>query len=181
MPREVMRPADPRSAGNSLTFFQGLLQLGKIDWSWITALGQQNVLFVSGNPEESRLIAAGERPLAPSVSTLNTLTAKQQGQSVDFFTVREGTVVAERPSFILHGAPHPNAAKLLMEVLTSAEGQQALAGAGMFWPTNSACGPVNGLPALATLNPLRVDLAAISTPAETQAFLSHFDLAFGRS
>jgi iron(III) transport system substrate-binding protein len=173
--------ADPATAGNSLTFFLGMLQLGKIDWAWFDQLGKQNVLFVSGNPESARMVASGERPLAPIVSTLNSLTSKQDGQAIDFFTLPEGTVVAERPSGIMSNAPNPNAARLLLEVLTSAEGQQALAGAGMFWPTNTACPPINGLPVLADLNPVRVNLAAVSDAARTQAFLARFDQAFGRS
>ena len=172
---------DPRTSGNTLTFFQGFLQCGAIDWAWIDALGKQDVLFVTGNPEAARMIAAGERPLSPVVSTLNSLTAKQKGQAINYFTLREGTVVAERPSGVMAGARHPNAARLLMEVLTSAEGQQAIAGAGLFWPTNSACPSVDGLPVLADFKPIHVDLASISSADKTAAFLARFDQAFGRS
>jgi iron(III) transport system substrate-binding protein len=172
--------AHPATAGNSRTFFLGLLQTGKIDWAWIEKLGKQDVLFVKGNPEAARIIAAGERPLSPAVSSLNILTSKNKGQAIDLYGLSDGTLVAERPSGIISGAPNPNAAKLLLEVLASAEGQDALGGAGMFWPTNSQSTPIAGLPPLADLKPIQLNLKEVSDEAQAKDFLARFDQAFGR-
>jgi hypothetical protein len=51
----------------------------------------------------------------------------------------------------------------------------------MFWPTNSACKSVDGLPVLADLNPIRTNLETVSSADNTNAFLARFDQAFGRS
>jgi iron(III) transport system substrate-binding protein len=173
--------AHPATAGNTRTFFLGLLQAGKIDWTWIEALGKQDVLFVKGNPEAARIVAAGERPLSPVVSSLNILTSKQKGQAIDLYGLTDGTIVAERPSGIISNAPHPNGAKLVLEFIASAEGQDALGAAGMFWPTNKDSTPIPGLPPLADLKPISLDLKAIADDAKAKEFLTRFDQAFGRS
>ena len=172
--------AHPATAGNSRTFFLGLLQAGKIDWAWIEGLARQDVLFVRGNPEAARIIAAGERPLAPMVSSLNILTSREKGQAIDFFGLEDGTLVAEQPTGIMTGAAHPRAAELLLEFLISAEGQEARADAGKFWPTNAEAAPVAGLPKLADLGPIKIDLAKVADETAAQDFLKRFDQVFGR-
>ena len=135
---------------------------------------------MKGNPEAARIIAAGERPVSPAVSSINILTSKQKGQAIDLYGLEDGTIVAERPSGIVAGAPNPNAARLLLELLASAEGQDALGGAGMFWPTNAESTPIAGLPPLADLKPIQLDLKSVSDEAKAKEFLARFDQAFGR-
>ena len=172
--------ADPSTAGNSLTFFLALLQTGKIDWSYMEKLAKQDVLFVRGNPEAARILASGERSVSPMVSSFNVMTSKEQGQAIDLYNLDEGTLVTQQPSGIMSNPPHPTAAKLLMEVLTSAQGQELRAEAGKFWPTNADAGSVDGLPKLADFKPYNVDLSKLSDEKTTQDFLARFNKIFGR-
>lgn len=172
--------ADPATAGNNRTFFLALLQEGKIDWDYLEKLATQDVLFVRGNAEVVRALASGERLVAPTISSFNVLVSKEKGQTVDFYGLSDGTLLAEQPSGILAGAPHPVAAKLLLEVLTSPEGQAIQADAGKYWPTNEAAKTIEGLPVLASFNPFSVDLHDLSDDDGADEFIQRFANTFGR-
>ena len=172
--------ADPATAGNNRTFFLSLFKAGKLDWPYLEELAKQDVLFVRGNAEVVRALASGERIVAPTISSFNVIVSKEKGQAVDFYGLADGTLVAEQPSGILAGAPHPTAAKLLLEVLTSAEGQAIQADAGKYWPTNAASKPVAGLPALADFKPFSVDLSDLSDDKSADDFIKRFSKTFGR-
>lgn len=68
-------------------------------------------------------LVSGERSLAV-VSLGQMLAGKAKGNPVDAIYPTEGTVVAIGPVAILRDAPHPNAAKLLMNFLMSQEYSQ---------------------------------------------------------
>ena len=172
--------ADPATAGNNRTFFLAMLQAGKLDWPYLEQLAKQDVLFVRGNSEVVRALASGERTITPTISSFNVIVSKEKGQTVDFYGLDNGTLVTEQPSGILTGAPHPNAAKLLLEVLTSSEGQAIQADAGKYWPTNSDLKSVEGLPELASFNPFNVDLDELSDNRSADEFLKRFAKTFGR-
>lgn len=172
--------ADPATAGNNRTFFLGLLQAGTIDWAYLEKLARQEILFVRGNAEVVRALATGERVLTPTISSFNILNGKEKGQAVEFYGLDDGTVVAEQPSGILAAAPHPQAAKLLLEILTTAQGQELVAGEGQYWPTNPRAGAIDGLPALADFRPRKLALASLSDEDEAQRFLKRFNQIFGR-
>lgn len=171
--------ADPATAGNSRTFFLGMFKLGKIDWPYLEVLAKQNVLFVRTNPESVRMVASGERTVTPAVSSHNVLTAIRAGQAINVFGLEDGTIVTQQPTGILKGGPNPNSAKLLLEVLTSAQGQQLLSSRANYWPTNSGAQISAGLPSLSSFNALDVDLSDISD-AEANEFFSRFARTFGR-
>ncbi|USJ28523.1 ABC transporter substrate-binding protein [Ensifer adhaerens] len=171
--------ADPATAGNSRSFFLGMHKAGKLDWDYLEKLAQQDVLFVRTSPEIVRMIASGERSVTPSVSSHNVLTAMKIGQSIDLYGLSDGTLVTEQPSGILAGGPNPNGAKLLLEVLTSAQGQALLSSRANYWPTNADAQESAGLPSIDTFNPLQVDLSDISD-AEADEFIARLTKTFGR-
>ncbi len=171
--------ADPATAGNSRTFFLAMYKIGKIDWPYLEALAKQDVLFVRTNPESVRMVASGERAITPAVSSHNVLTSIRSGQSINLYGLDDGTIVTQQPSGILKGSPHPNAAKLLLEVLTSAQSQQLLSSRANYWPTNSDAQTDAGLPSLESFKALDVDLSDISD-ADADAFFARFAKTFGR-
>lgn len=172
--------AHPGTSGNTLTFFLGMMQLGKIDWSFLEKLAKQNVMFVRGAPDALRAVASGERVISPVISSFNVLVGREGGQSVDFYGLDEGTMITEQPTGIMAGAPHPNAAKLLLEVLTSVRGQELQADAGKYWPTNIDAKPSEGMPKLADFKLITADLSNISDEKASKDFLKRFDQTFGR-
>jgi iron(III) transport system substrate-binding protein len=170
--------AHPATAGSDFTYFVGMLQLGRIDWDGIQRLAAQDVLFVRGNAEAVGLLAAGERVLSPMVSSQNVLNARAKDQPVGFYALDEGSIQIERRSGIFKGGPNPAAAKLLLEVLTSPEGQSLVAEAGAYWPTHPDAVPPGHLPRLAELKPIAIDVD--NDQGKSAEFLKHFDTVFGR-
>jgi iron(III) transport system substrate-binding protein len=170
--------ADPKTAGSDLIYFDSLLQLGRLDWPAIGKLVPQDVLFVRGNAEATDLLAAGERTVSPIVSTQNITNARNKGQPVNFYPIKEGSIEIRRTTGIFAAAPDPNAAKLLLEVLTDPEVEGLIAQAGAYWPTNPDAPLPAGLPKLSTLNPVKYDL--VTDDAKSAAFIKQFGSLFGR-
>ncbi|MBD8555012.1 extracellular solute-binding protein [Rhizobium sp. CFBP 8762] len=170
--------SDPRTAASQLTWFQTLLAHKIIDWDTIKGLGQQDFLFTRGNAESVRLLVAGERDLSPLISSQNVITARERGQSIQSYILDEGVVANENYLAIFENGPNPAAAKLLLEVLSSAEGQAVVANAGSYIPTHPDTPIPGGLPRLSDLKIIVAD-QDIGGEA-SQKFLEQFDDAFNR-
>jgi iron(III) transport system substrate-binding protein len=171
--------ADPATSGNSLTYFMSLIQSGKVDWSYFEKLRAQDVMFVRGASEATRSLASGERVISPIIASFNALLAKQSGQALDFYGFDDGAQVAEQPSGIMTGAKHLNAAKLMLELLTSASAQEQLSGVGKYWPTNVDAKLVDGMPPIASLHPVKLTMGN-ADDKDIRDFLDHFNAALGR-
>jgi iron(III) transport system substrate-binding protein len=171
--------ADPEVSGNTLTFLMTMLATGGLDWSMLARLAKQDVLFVRSNPDSVRMVASGERALAPMISSFNIMTARMKGQPIDYYVLNEGCVVVQSLAGIMSDAPHPNAAKLLIEVMTNPQAESALSEGGVFWPAHPDA-PPKSPPRLADLHPVS---APAPTPADAdniQVFLTKFKSVFGR-
>jgi len=169
---------DPRVAASNQTFFLALLKNKALDWDTLGQLAKQNLLFTRGNADSARLIATGERTLSPMVSSQNVVSAREKGQPIDFYVLDEGAILVEQEVGIFKGGPHPNAAKLLLEVLNSVEGEELVAGAGAYWPTHPQAEAPGHLPKLADLHPVSTDVR-IGSP-ESKEFLERFAEVFDR-
>jgi iron(III) transport system substrate-binding protein len=88
--------ADPEVSGNTLTFLMTMLAAGRLDWSTLEGLARQDVLFVRSNPDSVRMVASGERTLAPMISSFNIMAARLKGQPIDYYVLSEGAVVQSR-------------------------------------------------------------------------------------
>ena len=172
--------ADPEVSGNTLTFLMTMLATGALDWGTLDGLAKQDILFVRSNPDSVRMVASGERALSPMISSFNIMTARLKGQPIDYYVLSEGSVVVQSMLGLMSGAPHPNAAKLLVEVLTSPQAESALSQGGVFWPAHPDAPPVATLPALADLHPVSASPPSPADAANTQAFLQRFKTVFGR-
>ena len=126
-----------------------MLATSRLDWGMLAGLAKQDILFVRGNPDSVRMVASGERALSPMISSFNIMTARIKGQPIDYYVLTEGSVVVQSLLGLMSDAPHPNAAKLLVEVMTSAEAESALSEGGVFWPAHPDAPPVGTLPKLA--------------------------------
>lgn len=170
--------SDPKSAASQLTWFQTLLAHNIITWDTIKGFASQDFLFTRGNAESVRLLVAGERDLSPLISSQNVITARERGQSIAAYILDEGVVTNENYLTIFKGGPNPNAARLLIEVLTSAEGQELVAQAGSYIPTHPDSKTPEGLPKLSEVKVIVAD-QDIGGEA-SQKFLEQFDAVFNR-
>ena len=172
--------ADPEVSGNTLTFLTTMLATGRLDWSTLAGLAKQDILFVRSNPDSVRMVASGERALSPMISSFNIMAARLKGQPIDYYVLGEGSVVVQSLLGLMSDAPHPNAAKLLVEVLTSPQAESALSQGGVFWPAHPDAPPAGTLPALADLHPVFAPPPSPADAANIQAFLKQFKTVFGR-
>jgi iron(III) transport system substrate-binding protein len=171
---------DPSTSGNTLTFLMAMMSKGLIDWPYLEKLAQQNVLFVRGNPDAVRMIASGERTVTPMLSLFNLMSAKKKGQPIDYYVLKEGSVVVQSAMGVMAGAPHPNAAKLFMEAMMSPEGEAVLAEGGAFWPADSQIKADPSLPSIADMHPIHPPEPSASDQDQINAFLEKFKQVFHR-
>jgi iron(III) transport system substrate-binding protein len=172
--------ADPEVSGNTLTFLMTMLATGALDWSTLEGLAKQDVLFVRSNPDSVRMVASGERALSPMISSFNIMTARLKGQPIDYYVLREGSVVVQSMLGLMRDAPRPNAAKLLVEVMTSPQAESALSEGGVFWPAHPDAPSPSTLPRLADLHPIASPPPSPADAANVQEFLKRFKTVFGR-
>jgi iron(III) transport system substrate-binding protein len=90
--------------------------------SFMRALARQNPQFRRGHSLLSKLLIAGDFPLA-IVHAAEMEEAKKAGAPVDWVRTLDPIVTSPSQVAISAKAPHPNAARLLVDLLLSAEGQ----------------------------------------------------------
>src|SRR5262249_36784507 len=93
-------------------------------------LAAQNLVFSRTNVEDAQRVARGEYPFYLPMAFSRVLPLK--GLPVKLVIPAEGAVYVNFQSSVLKNAPHPNAARLLIDYLLSEEAQLAYADAGEF-------------------------------------------------
>jgi iron(III) transport system substrate-binding protein len=96
---------------------------------FMRALARQQPQFRRGHSLLSRLLVAGDFPLA-LVHAAEMEEAKRTGAPVDWVRTLDPIVTSPSQVAVSAKAPHPNAARLLVDVLLSAEGQQLIRARG---------------------------------------------------
>lgn len=134
-----------------------------------------NPVLIQRTAEQQQKLTSGERVITNLSMPAAALQAKRQDGSLDFGTLYppEGVVVNSAQQGILAKAPHPNAAKLFSEFMTTQEGQQLLLDPTLKWPLRSDVtytAEVKAfLPPLAQVNALKMDWEAITSDAIDEA------------
>lgn len=135
-PRDWVDFVDPRLKGNlALTYpehddsvlFQFDRVIAKHGWDWADRLAKQDVLWVQGSGFNRQIIERGER--AVSFNTSGPLVPSAES-AVRFLLPRNDVFLSwAHPTAIFRQARHPQAARLYVSWLLSAERQ----GAGTAW------------------------------------------------
>lgn len=92
-----------------------------------------DILITRGNEAALAAVVSGERPVSWGVSGYRALEAKQDGEPIELIFWEEGVALAHFSGCIPAAAPHPNAARLLLQWLLSTEGQTIMVKAGNFY------------------------------------------------
>jgi iron(III) transport system substrate-binding protein len=130
---------------------------------YLRALAKQNIVSVAGAARETLdQVIAGEYLIALQIFNHHTVISAKKGAPVDWIRMEPATATLSVIS-VHKDAPHPNAAKLLVDFITSPEGQQIFR-AAEYLPAD---------PALPALTPsLRPDAgqfrAHFFTPEQTE-------------
>jgi len=169
---------DPVTAGSGRTFYAGIIQRKLVDWDYLKALSKQKMMFVRGNSAAARMIVAGERDVAVSISSHNIVVAMKKKQPINFYVHKEGAVLNMSPMGLVKGAKHPWAAKLLLEWQFSDEGQKAISSWAGQWSVMRHIPPPAGMPSLFSINVVVPDLSFMVK--EGKGFLDRFSKIMGR-
>lgn len=97
--------------------------------AYMKRLGQQGLRPVEGYTHMTNLLAAGEFPLAIFTQVSKLETMKKKGAPIDWQATTP-TFATVSAVGVVRGAPHPAAARLLVDFYLSVEGQQALTKTG---------------------------------------------------
>lgn len=110
------------------TLFASILkQMGeKRGLEFMKKLGEQNILFRTGRTLNAQMVAAGEVDLGIALYNQRIEEMKAKGAPVNWAAI-EPVVPELHPLSISAQAPHPNAARLLIDYLLSKEGQELIA------------------------------------------------------
>jgi iron(III) transport system substrate-binding protein len=123
-------------------------------------LATQDIQFRAGHTLIQTLAAAGERPIVVVAFANGVERLKKDRAPIDW--VAPDPIIGLTFGLALaKDAPHPNAAKLLIDYLLSKEGQAIIADAGYFVPRRDVAAPImKQVPAKSKVIPLSMALAA---------------------
>ena len=153
--------------GYSGTIMTATHQLSKaLGWPWFEKLARQKVLQVQSATEPPKRIEAGERAIAVDGSDYLFWMAKERGAPIEVVHAVEGTPQISNPMAIFKAAPNPNAARLLVAWIMSAEGQQFIVNLSGQYPAHKLVKAKAGRPALASIKTLPEDPAEVEKSAD---------------
>jgi iron(III) transport system substrate-binding protein len=181
LPKHYTDLLDPNWKGklganrNNYMFLAAMLELyGKEKGEdFLKKLAQQNPQVRSGGTLTATLVGAGELPIAFSVNANNVENVKESGSPVDWVRIDDPLYGEPHPAAVMAKAPHPNAARLVVEFAISKEGQQLMSKLGKV-PGRGDVKPVIGVD--------RAKLRIISPEDEekTAYYQKMFDNLFGK-
>lgn len=97
---------------------------------FLRKLAQQNAQVRDGGTLTATLVGAGELPMAFFVYANNVENVKESGSPVDWVRIEDPLYGEPHPAAVMARAPHPNAARLLVEFAISKDGQQLISNLG---------------------------------------------------
>lgn len=120
--RGRMVKAHPGYSGTILTTTYALVQA--LGWSYFEKLAQQKIMQVQSASDPPKKLSLGERAVEVDGADAILLQLKEQGQPVEPIFASEGSPLITSPGGMFASAPNPNAARLFLSFLCSAEGQR---------------------------------------------------------
>ena len=139
--------ASPNYGSTQMIFLKGILELG--GWDLVKAYKANDAMVSRGWPDAENVIASGELLVGPDIS-IRTVAAIKQGAPLGFVFPADGTIAVQTVATIMKAAPHPNAARLLIEYLLSDDYQKLQPAYGGY-PVRAIGGAPEGLPDLSTM------------------------------
>jgi iron(III) transport system substrate-binding protein len=174
--KKMMSNSSPSRGGTGMIAAMRVIEL--YGWDYIKALAEkQESMFVAGHGTVVSMVISGERPLAWEASGYRVLEEDAKGAPCKHIWHVEGPPLYWIDMGIPQKAPHPAAAKLLMNYLSSREGQEIFVKETNFWsPLPRMRAPVLMKP-LEEMNVWYPDKAALLK--NTKEVAEKFDQIFG--
>ncbi|MBI4289493.1 MAG: ABC transporter substrate-binding protein [Chloroflexi bacterium] len=127
---------DPRWKGKiiandpqiSVTWYNALVPLvnsGILKIDFVRDMGKQDLMFATGDYEVIQKLAQGQAPITMISPDIVAGSTAAEGAPIKAIPMAEGVTVSTTALAAIKDSPHPNAAKLFINWLLSAEGQTA--------------------------------------------------------
>jgi iron(III) transport system substrate-binding protein len=155
--------ANPAYGGTSLNWAAGILKL--YGWKFFEELGKNAPLLTEGHLPGIQLVASSERLVAAEMNDYDARAAVAKGSPIGIIYPEDGTFVIPSPVAIMKATAHPNASKLFVDYLLSAEGQGVFVADKFFSSRTDVAGP-KGAVALTSLKVVPMDWAAVEKQAQ---------------
>ena len=156
--------AHPGYSGTIMTATQQISR--ELGWSYFEKLAKQKVLQVQSATEPPKRIEAGERAVAVDGSDYLFWLAKERGSPIEVVQAVEGTPQISNPMGVFKTAPNPNAARLMVSWIMSAEGQSFLVNLSGQYPANRQVKPKPGRPLLSSIKTFKEDPVTVEKQAD---------------
>ncbi|MEZ5817105.1 MAG: extracellular solute-binding protein [Hyphomicrobiaceae bacterium] len=137
-----------------------------LGWEYFEQLAKMKVLQVQSGVDPPKKIALGERAAMVDGADYLLLLAKDKGQPVEAVYPVEGAPVVNSPNALFKAAPNPNAARLLLAWMYSAEGQHTLVELSGLYVPHKLVKPKAGRRPLASIKVMRDDPEKLLTEAD---------------
>lgn len=179
---------DPEKAGSGFLFHTNdLKNFGPSFWELAEAFGKLDGKLYSSTGQLREKLVSGEHVLVFNIIGSYAMDWAKANPTLGVAFTEDYTQTFSRPMFIAKGAPHPNAAKLLLDFVLSQEGQRALSAGGLpAIRTDLGDGPLDAksLDKLAggNLRPIKINDALLEymDPRKRADFFRQWNQALGR-
>lgn len=120
--------ANPKQSGVTPQVFSAALEAGAIDEAWLDTLKKDMAPAVYPSVATAlQAVVTGESKLSLVAGYGSYMRQAKQGAPVGFATMKDGAYYSDVAYGLLSGSKHPNAARLLVAWMFSAEGQASIA------------------------------------------------------
>lgn len=144
----------PENAGSTTLLIKGWLDL--YGWDFVEKLRANDVSEMRLQAEAMQAVARGEKAICV-VAQSWAFTNIGQGAPVAIVWPTDGTVIADGALVVARNAPHPNAARVFLNHVLSADYQAAIVKATGIFGSAAGMTPPPGIPPLDTLKIIRPD------------------------
>lgn len=144
--------SDPTSLAATASALYSAYSAGAVDEDWFAALAALEPTIYQSSSQMVAAIPTGEIDFTPVAYFGFVLGQQANGANVQAVVPSDGVFLPDSPYGLLNGAPHPNAAKLLVSWLLSDEGQASIAKNVSEYATMPGSPAPTGLPAKSELS-----------------------------
>ena len=156
--------AHPAYSGATLTATHAMVR--ELGWEYFEKIAKLKVLQVQSGVDPPKKIALGERAVMIDGADYLLLAAKDKGAPVEAVYAEEGAPIVNSPNALFKSAPNPNAARLILAWMYSAEGQAKLVEISGLYVPHSKVAAKSGRRPLSSIKIMRDDPEAMLTDAD---------------
>ncbi|MBI4523016.1 MAG: extracellular solute-binding protein [Deltaproteobacteria bacterium] len=147
--------------------WKGNMMMDRVEYDWFATLQKvwgrdrtiafakklatQNIKFMTGHSAIAQLVAAGEAMIGINMYAYRVSLLKQKGATIDWVALDPVVAILETVA-VTSSAPHPNAARLLVDFMLAVDGQRLIRNFGRIpgrtdiQPRNEELGKIKGYP-----------------------------------